>query len=52
MPVRKALEEPDDALRERWAHYLRGYRAGGGVDSGRNAARGHLWLARKARRGS
>jgi hypothetical protein len=27
---RKSLKEPDDALRERWMHYLRGYRAGGG----------------------
>lgn len=28
--VRKTLKEPDDTLRERWAHYLRGYAAGGG----------------------
>lgn len=28
---RKSLKEPDAALRERWAHYLRGYRAGGGA---------------------
>ena len=27
--VRKSLKEPDDALRERWTQYLRGYRAGG-----------------------
>ncbi|MBU2287686.1 MAG: phosphotransferase [Gammaproteobacteria bacterium] len=27
---RKNLKEPDDTLRERWAHYLRGYRSGGG----------------------
>lgn len=27
---RKGLKEPDDALRERWSHYLRGYREGGG----------------------
>lgn len=26
---RKGLKEPDDTLRERWMHYLRGYRAGG-----------------------
>jgi Ser/Thr protein kinase RdoA (MazF antagonist) len=26
---RKALKEPDDALRERWTHYLAGYRADG-----------------------
>jgi len=27
---RKGLKEPDDTLRERWTHYLHGYRAGGG----------------------
>lgn len=27
---RKGLKEPDDVLRERWTHYLRGYRADGG----------------------
>ncbi|XAH25413.1 phosphotransferase [Xylophilus sp. GW821-FHT01B05] len=27
---RKSLKQADDALRERWVHYLRGYRAGGG----------------------
>lgn len=27
---RNSLKEPDAALRERWAHYLRGYRSGGG----------------------
>lgn len=27
---RKGLKAPDDTLRERWMHYLRGYRAGGG----------------------
>jgi Ser/Thr protein kinase RdoA (MazF antagonist) len=27
---RKGLKEPDDTLRERWMHYLQGYRAGGG----------------------
>jgi len=31
--VRKTLKEPDDTLRERWAHYLRGYEAGGGEPS-------------------
>lgn len=47
---RKALKEPDDALRERWTHYLRGYRAGGGVVSERDMAAlplfiqlRHLW---------
>ncbi|MBH1963701.1 MAG: phosphotransferase [Comamonadaceae bacterium] len=28
--IRKSLKQPDDTLRERWAHYLSGYRAGGG----------------------
>lgn len=28
---RKTLKAPDDVLRERWARYLQGYRAGGGV---------------------
>jgi Ser/Thr protein kinase RdoA (MazF antagonist) len=28
--VRKTIREPDDTLRERWAHYLRGYRCAGG----------------------
>jgi Ser/Thr protein kinase RdoA (MazF antagonist) len=27
--VRKTLKEPDDTLRERWAHFLGGYRSGG-----------------------
>jgi hypothetical protein len=27
---RKGLKEPDDVLRERWTHYLHGYRAAGG----------------------
>ena len=27
---RKSLKEPDDVLRERWKHYIRGYREGGG----------------------
>ncbi|WP_051235818.1 phosphotransferase enzyme family protein [Ottowia thiooxydans] len=31
--IRKTLKEPDETLRERWAHYLRGYRAGGGNPS-------------------
>jgi Ser/Thr protein kinase RdoA (MazF antagonist) len=47
---RKTLNEPDDVLRERWMHYLRGYRAGGGVVSERDMAAlplfiqlRHLW---------
>jgi len=28
--IRKSLKEPDEVLRERWTHYLRGYRSGGG----------------------
>ena len=28
---RNNLKELDDTLRERWAHYLRGYRMGGGA---------------------
>ncbi|MFH0130134.1 phosphotransferase enzyme family protein [Variovorax sp. VaC1] len=47
---RKSLKEPDDALRERWTHYLRGYRAGGGVVSEQDLAAlplfvqlRHLW---------
>lgn len=28
--VRKSLKEPDELLIERWTHYLRGYRSGGG----------------------
>ena len=47
---RKSLKEPDDALRERWMHYLRGYRAGGGEVSKRDIAAlplfvqlRHLW---------
>lgn len=35
---RKGLSEMDDTLRERWAHYLRGYRAGGGVVSEQDLA--------------
>lgn len=34
--LRKSLQEPDDVLRERWMHYLRGYRAGGGEVSERD----------------
>ncbi len=48
--VRKSLKEPDDTLRERWTHYLRGYSAGGGeVSEGDRAALPlfvqlrHLW---------
>jgi Ser/Thr protein kinase RdoA (MazF antagonist) len=47
---RKNLKEPDDALRERWMRYLRGYRAGGGETSERDLAAlpmfvqlRHLW---------
>lgn len=28
--TRKMLKEPDEALQDRWNHYVRGYRAGGG----------------------
>lgn len=31
--VRKTIREPDDILRERWAHYLRGYRCARGCVS-------------------
>lgn len=48
--VRKGRKEPDDVLRERWMHYLRGYRAGGGEISERDVAAlplftqlRHLW---------
>jgi Ser/Thr protein kinase RdoA (MazF antagonist) len=47
---RKGLKEPDDTLRERWTHYLRGYRSGGGEVSEHDLAAlplflqlGHLW---------
>lgn len=47
---RKGLKEPDDTLRERWTHYLRGYRVGGGEVSERDVAAlplfiqlRHLW---------
>lgn len=41
---RKSLKEPDDTLRERWTHYLRGYRAGGGQVSERDLAALPLFL--------
>ncbi|HYP82014.1 phosphotransferase enzyme family protein [Variovorax sp.] len=41
---RKGLKEPDDVLRERWAHYLRGYRSGGGEISERDLAALPLFL--------
>lgn len=48
--LRKTLETPDDTLRERWAHYLQGYRAGGGSVSASDLAAlplfiqlRHLW---------
>ena len=48
--IRKSLKEPDDVLRERWIHYLRGYRSGGGEVSERDLASlplfiqlRHLW---------
>ena len=47
---RKGLKEPDDALRVRWTHYLRGYSAGRGDVSERDLAAlplfvqlRHLW---------
>ncbi len=47
---RKSLKEPDEVLRERWIHYLNGYRAGGGEVSERDLAAlplfiqlRHLW---------
>ncbi|VTU18373.1 homoserine kinase [Variovorax sp. PBS-H4] len=46
---RKSLKEPDDVLRERWTHYLRGYRAVGQVSDSDMAALPlflqlrHLW---------
>ena len=47
---RKSLDKPDDTLRERWTHYLRGYRAAGGEPSDRDLAAlplfiqlRHLW---------
>lgn len=41
---RKTLKEPDDVLRERWTHYLRGYREGGGEASERDLAALPLFL--------
>lgn len=42
--VRKNLKEPDDTLRERWAHYLGGYREGGGEVSESDLAALPLFL--------
>lgn len=42
--ARKSLQEPDDTLRERWTHYLRGYRAGGGEVSENDLAALPLFL--------
>lgn len=42
--ARKNLKEPDDVLRERWTHYLRGYRAGGGQISQADIAALPLFL--------
>lgn len=41
---RKGLKEPDDVLRERWLHYLKGYRAGGGEVSESDLAALPLFL--------
>ncbi len=41
---RKSLREPDDVLRERWMHYVRGYRAGGGEVSESDLAALPLFL--------
>lgn len=41
---RKNLQEPDDVLRARWSHYLRGYRAGGGAVSENDLAALPLFL--------
>ncbi|RIX74834.1 phosphotransferase enzyme family protein [Acidovorax cavernicola] len=41
---RKSLKEPDEVLRERWTHYLRGYRAGGGEVSESDLAALPLFL--------
>ena len=41
---RKGLKEPDATLRERWMHYLRGYRAGGGEVSEQDLAALPLFL--------
>ena len=36
--LRNTLKDFDDVLRERWMHYLRGYRSGGGEVSQRDLA--------------
>ena len=41
---RKGLKEPDDLLRERWTHYIRGYREGGGEVSEQDFAALPLFL--------
>lgn len=48
--IRKSLKEPDELLLERWTHYLRGYRSGGGAVSTADVAAmplfvqlRHLW---------
>lgn len=48
--TRKSLKEPDELLLERWTHYLRGYRSGGGEVSKEDIAAlplfaqlRHLW---------
>jgi Ser/Thr protein kinase RdoA (MazF antagonist) len=41
---RKNIKGPDDTLRERWTHYLRGYRAEGGEVSERDLAALPLFL--------
>ena len=41
---RKGLNEPDDLLRERWKHYLHGYRASGGEVSQHDLAALPLFL--------
>ena len=42
--TRKGLKEPDAVLKERWAHYLRGYRMGGGQVSDADMAALPLFL--------
>jgi Ser/Thr protein kinase RdoA (MazF antagonist) len=42
--LRKGLKEPDDALRERWTHYVRAYRAAGGEVSDSDLAAIPLFL--------
>ena len=41
---RKGLKEPDAVLKERWAHYLHGYRLGGGQVSDADMAAFPLFL--------